>query len=197
MSIEKRFPANTTLQDATFLNDKKINAELYAYLQSISRPDGNGNTYVLKKDMPSQAEICRKIGLGSPKTLRVHMAYLIASEYLIEDSKGYILPDREDIFMFIPLETVKFLVDTLKDQVVKIYIYLGQRYRFKPGYEFTLEELGEHIGIKLHNNGRNYELLNNALNCLRNNGLIDYEDFYDGRFPKKRLTQFSLRATIR
>jgi hypothetical protein len=43
------------------------------------------------------------------------MAYLIASEYLIEDSKGYILPDREDIFMFIPLETVKFLVDTLKD----------------------------------------------------------------------------------
>jgi hypothetical protein len=53
MSIEKRFPANTTLQDATFLNDKKINAELYAYLQSISRPDGNGNTYVLKKDMPS------------------------------------------------------------------------------------------------------------------------------------------------
>jgi hypothetical protein len=29
---EKRFPANTTLKDITFLNDKKINGELYAYL---------------------------------------------------------------------------------------------------------------------------------------------------------------------
>ena len=29
---KKRFPANTTLDSLTFLNDKKINGELYAYL---------------------------------------------------------------------------------------------------------------------------------------------------------------------
>jgi hypothetical protein len=29
---QKRFPANTTLNTLTFLNDKKINGELYACL---------------------------------------------------------------------------------------------------------------------------------------------------------------------
>lgn len=28
---KKRFPANTTMEALTFLNDKKINGELYAY----------------------------------------------------------------------------------------------------------------------------------------------------------------------
>jgi hypothetical protein len=28
---KKRFPANTTLDTTTFLNDKKVNGELYAY----------------------------------------------------------------------------------------------------------------------------------------------------------------------
>ena len=36
-NISKRFPANTTLETATFLNDKKINGELYALLQGFSK----------------------------------------------------------------------------------------------------------------------------------------------------------------
>ena len=32
----KRFPANTKMETLTFLNDKKINGELYAYLQGLS-----------------------------------------------------------------------------------------------------------------------------------------------------------------
>lgn len=34
--IEKRFPADTTLTSLTFLNDKKIDGELYALFQSMS-----------------------------------------------------------------------------------------------------------------------------------------------------------------
>lgn len=30
--IKKRFPATTAMEELTFLNDKKIDAELYAYL---------------------------------------------------------------------------------------------------------------------------------------------------------------------
>lgn len=30
--IQKRFPADTTLEYSTFLNNKKIDAELYAFL---------------------------------------------------------------------------------------------------------------------------------------------------------------------
>ena len=36
--IVKRFPADTKLNYATFLNNKKIDGELYAFLQSLSMP---------------------------------------------------------------------------------------------------------------------------------------------------------------
>ena len=50
--MQKRFPADTDLsKEFTFLKDPKIDAELYAYLQSISLPD-DGATVVLKKNMP-------------------------------------------------------------------------------------------------------------------------------------------------
>lgn len=53
--VQKRFPADTDLNKRTFLNDPKIDAELYAYLQSISVPDETGTeTRVYKKDLPSQ-----------------------------------------------------------------------------------------------------------------------------------------------
>lgn len=55
---QKRFPANTTLDELTFLNDKKVNGELYALLQEISeyevfdKDNHVFSTYVLKKSMP-------------------------------------------------------------------------------------------------------------------------------------------------
>lgn len=75
-TIKKRFPADITLDITTFLNDKKVDGELYALLQSFSRHN-NYDTYVLKKDLPKQAIICESIGIKSPKTLRVHLKYLI------------------------------------------------------------------------------------------------------------------------
>ena len=55
---KKRIPADTTLETLTFLNDKKINGELYAYLQELSeyvvinKEENKFLTYVLKKNMP-------------------------------------------------------------------------------------------------------------------------------------------------
>ena len=101
--------------------------------------------------------------------------------------------NQEEIFFLIPLETLKFLNDCLKEQVIKIYIYLGQRWKYKQNdYTFTLEEIAEHIGIKLGNNQRNYDIINNALICLVNNGLIDYVEYFENNKPRKRLADFSL-----
>ena len=33
-------------------------------------------------------------------------------------------------------------------------------------YEFTLDELGENVGLKVKNNSRGYEIVNNALTLL-------------------------------
>ena len=55
---KKRIPADITLESLTFLNDKKINGELYAYLQELSeyvvinKEENKFLTYVLKKNMP-------------------------------------------------------------------------------------------------------------------------------------------------
>ena len=192
MSVSKRFPANTSMEETTFLNDKKVNGELYALLQSYSYPNDKQETIVVKKSLPTQAEMCSKLGIKSPKTYRAHLQYLITLGYVVEKDGCYYLPNVEEIYFMIPLDTIKYLNDTLKEQVVKIYIYLGQRNKYKPGYEFTIEELAKHIGIKLDNNSRNYELVNNALLALYNSELIDYVEFYEGKYPKKRLTKFSL-----
>jgi hypothetical protein len=58
-------------------------------------------------------------------------------------------------------------------------------------YEFTLEELGQHIGIKIKNYARGYEIVNNALTLLKNSGLIEYCEYFDGKSLKKKLTKFS------
>ena len=38
MLTQKRIPADTSLEILTFLNDKNIDGELYAYMQSLSYP---------------------------------------------------------------------------------------------------------------------------------------------------------------
>jgi hypothetical protein len=60
-----------------------------------------------------------------------------------------------------------------------------------------LEELGEHIGIKVKNNSRGYEIINNALELLYNSGLIDYCEFFDGQAQRKKLTKFSFEHSVK
>lgn len=183
----------------TFLNDKKINGELYAYLQELSVAVGREcyrMTIVKKDSLPTQSVMCEKLGIKSPKTLRTHIDYLKQMGYIIEDDEGnYVLPEKEDIFLMLPLDTLKYLNNNCRDHVIKIYVYLGQRFKMASSefrqYEFTLQEIGEHIGIKVKNNSNGYGIVNNALELLYNSGLIDYCSYYDGKMQKKKLTKFS------
>lgn len=184
----------------TFLNDKKIDGELYAYYQSISEKElyeGNYRTIVKKSSIPNQSEICKKIGIKSPKTLRTRLEYLITKGFITVLKNGdYWLENKEDIYFLIPLKTIQYLRDNCKEHVFKIYVYLGQRHQYalKNGFQYTFssEELGEHIGIKIKNNARGYEIINNALNLLENSGLIGYVEYFDGKVRAKKLTGFSL-----
>ena len=197
----KRFPADTAMNTVTFLNDKKINGELYAYLQYISTykmlddSPRHSLTYVEKKSMPKQTQICETLGIKSTKTLRAHLNYLIERGYVIDIDNKYVLPQMEDIYFLIPLPTLQYLNDNCKDHIIKIYVYLGQRYKYAMErgsvYHFTLEEIGEHIGLKIKNNSRGYEMINNALDLLVNSGLIDYVTYFDGQMQRKKLTKFS------
>lgn len=87
------------------------------------------------------------------------------------------------------------MVDTATENVIKTYIYLYQRFKWKgENYVFTLEEIGKHLGYDITNRPRYYEMFRNIMSCLENNGLVQYENFYDGKTPRKRLKNVSLKV---
>ena len=164
----------------------------------MSYPD-EGVTYVRKKDLPSQAVICEKIGIKSPKTYRAHLKELMDKGYVVEEEGGkrYILPNVEDIYLLLPLDTLQFILDTIAEPVIKVYIYLGQRYKFKSDYVFTQEEIAQHLGMNLDGNASARRLIRNAMIALQNHGLISFEQFFDGKSPRYRLTDWSDKIVVR
>ena len=139
--------------------------------------------------------MCEQLGIKTTKTFRNHLDYLITRGYIIEEDKRYVLPEMEDIYFKIPLKTLQYLNNNCREHVIKIYVYLGQRFKWAMSrgvsYDFTSEELGDHIGIKVKNNSKGYQLVNNALELLYNSELIDYVSYFDGVMQKKKLTKFS------
>ena len=89
--IEKHFPANITMKELTFLNNKNIDGRLYGYLQSKSMPIKVANYYETRVDkfqLGTQADFCEAIQIKSTKTLRKHLKILIDTGYL-RDEQGY------------------------------------------------------------------------------------------------------------
>jgi hypothetical protein len=50
--------------------------------------------------------MCAILGIKSPKTLRAHLNYLIATNYIVEQDDRYELPEMESIYFLIPLSTI-------------------------------------------------------------------------------------------
>lgn len=151
-----------------------------------------GVTIVLKSDLPTQAKIAEKIGVKSTKTLRTHLQYLVDTGYVEDHDSYYVLPNIEDIYLLLPLETIQFINDTIREPVIKVYIYLGQRWNYKKGYVFTQEEIAQHLGLKLAGNPRARQTIHNALDLLAAVELISFENFFDGKSPRYRLTNWSM-----
>lgn len=190
VGVKKRFPADTDLaKDITFLKDKKLDGDLYNYLQIQSYPI-DGETIVLKSNLPVQKDIAKCLGCND-KTYREHLKYLILRGYVVEEKDRYILPKIENVYIMIDKSTSQFIFDSMKPHLLKMYIYLGQRYKYKDGYVFTQEEIAKHLGIKLAGNADARSKIKNGLLLLRNCGLVMFAQFYDGKVPKYRLISWS------
>lgn len=204
MTYQKRMPADWVKkieEGLTFLNDKKINGELYAYLMSQSYGK-DGKTIVEKKKLPKQTEICEIIGIKSRTTYNTHLNYLIEKGYIEEEKKGiYTLLNPESMYFEIPQDTLNYLNDTASEQVIKAFICLGQMWSFsqnkKELYTFTKKELCERIGMPMKggNANVNYDKINNILCCLIKCGFIDVEVYHDDKMlPHIRLLNFSKKC---
>lgn len=194
--VEKRFPADINMSYKTFLNDKEIDGVLYSVLLSLSYPKDK-ETCVDKYTMPSQKEMCERCFLGDTRTYKKHLQRLMDKGYVVDCDTYYLLPRMEDIFLAVPLDTILFFNDVLKEDVIKTFIYLGQIWkksiRDKSGLpSFTKLEVLNHIGLKKGQSRLRF--VSNALLVLKNNGLINYAEYFDGKSPRMRLTAFSLEV---
>lgn len=196
-----------------FMKDKKVNDNIYGYLQTISYINDDKERFVYKNDV-SPTKIQRyfeeredvKISLSTIKrnlTLfksdKLKLMVEGKTTYKGKEYDVFYLPQMNDEpFKLIPLETLKYLVDTSNGNVIKTYVYLLNKYGWKSDYEFTKGELIENIGFNPQSTSKgkgkvNYEMMDNILLCLKNNGLIDWVEYYgtteDGKpTPKHKLT---------
>ena len=199
-AIEKRFPADTSLayehdeagtaiKISTFLNDPKVDAELYAYFLSLSIGE-NQETRVYKDKLPTQEYITKEIlRYKSRSTYNTHLKYLKDQGYIVDKGKYYLIPHKERMYFKMPLDLLQFFVDTIKEPVLKTYIYLGQRNSYKPKeYIFTIKEIADHLGI---NYQRNCTSIKNYLELLVGCGLITIQIVYQDKKPYMKLIDFN------
>lgn len=198
-NTKKNFPADTSIKKdeegrliKTFLNDPKADAELYTYLLSMSIGE-EGETRVYKNTLPNQETIATKIlRYKTRRTVYNHLKYLEDQEYVQDKGKYYLLPNKEKMYFRVPQDLLSFFIDTVKEPVIKTYIYLGQRNNYKPNqYVFTIKEICEHLGISYTNNSSS---VRNYLTALEKFELIKTVEFYENETPKIRLIGFSTNS---
>lgn len=186
--IKKRFPANTTLDKPTFLNNSKISAELYAFFLVLSVGE-NGETRVYKNKLPSTKIIAEEILRKSRSTYNNYINTLKKEGYLEDKGEYWVLPKVEEMYFTMELDLLQHFIYSIKEEVLKVYIYLGQRYNYKPGdYIFTIKEICEHLGLGYE---RNHKAISSHIDLLQNLGLITIAHFYEGNKPMMRLKGFS------
>lgn len=159
---------------------------LFGYLQSISHWDGGltSNRYIYKSSInfSTISKICGKSRQTISKKFK---AILEGTE---QNEKSGVPPlirqvcDRYEIIaiepnlaMLVPQDTLQLLLDTVKDDVISIYVYLFNRY-FASGqnsFQITFPELRAVVGAGVKN--RDNDKFNNILRILQKIGLLKYQ----------------------
>ena len=123
---------------------------------------------------------------------------MVENGYVIVKDEIYELPKISEYNFYIPLDTLKYLINTTNEDVIKIYVYLGQLKKCmgKESY-FTKSKLLVLMGykttaldgVKASTNKRDWERINNILDMLEDKlKLIEckkvYEPYKNGTVEK-------------
>ena len=211
MSEKRRFPV-----EEKFMN-KKVSDMLYGYLQSISttKPneetdDDKSMTRIVYKTDYSHTNVQNHFGvdengkyvfqrLAVTRAMRVLIQFGYVRERKIRGKKGnfvevYELPyNEQNTFQYIPLETLRFLLNTCNPNVIKLYIYFLNSYNnFGDEFEFTNKRLlKDCFGLVSNSNKKANDELKDRLQMLKDLNLVgwcEYVKVYKNkRIPTKRL----------
>lgn len=197
----------------TVMEDKKFNDILYAYLQSISYRDPNKeDRYVWKNDCKREdLDKALKMNLS---TLKRKFNHLVSNGYIVEKEDTFELPKVSQWNFFIPVETLKFLIDTTNEDIITVYAYLGQlKNQMKDKAYYTESKLLILLGYKTKlrtkdengnqmyrasTNSRDWERINNIIKALKLFGLlttVEKKEIYNGKEVYK--TYYEISTIVR
>ena len=187
--------------EENFMKDKKIYDTIWAYFQLNSYKDKDGNTFVYKTKDFTPTNILRNIqtvvgykpngkeiyniSLSTVKNnINLYKRMGLMWEGKTTDLYGkevdvIFLKNEFEYYQLVEYETLRFLMNSTNGVVIKIYVYLLNKYMWKQEtkeqYIFTKKELGENIGYSNQNNTN--KMIDDCLLNLKNNGLIDWVEF--------------------
>ena len=182
-----------------FLYNKNIDALIYTYFLDNSYPitndQGQKQTRVWKSQIPNQDEIA-KICRMSKSTYCRKLKVLKDEGFIVDYDQYYLIRNPQPSYIRIPLQTLKFFIDTCNSNVIKTYLYLAQgdklaKKQGKPYYNFTRQEIMKVIKLS-PTNKQSRIMMTNILDCLINNGLIKTQNGYRGKKPIKKLIEINL-----
>lgn len=101
--------------------------------------------------------------------------------------------DYNGIFKYVSKEMIKYLVMTRNENAIRIYLYLLNRYDYKPNYNFTVNEIQRAIGYS-DTSHVGFEVVSAILTSFKREGLVDYDDLWldvgNGNKIKKKILKF-------
>lgn len=160
--------------------------------------------YVTEKQMSSERKAMAAIIDRTPQTVRTKIKKLVEMGLITQEQLE--LNGQKELVYIIPQNTIGkyeiiyedimwYIICTRKRFILKIYLYLLNKYDWKKElgadmYSFTLGELAEVIGYSKNcaATGTVLQIISMALTSLRNEGIIDFVDYSDGKATRKRLT---------
>lgn len=175
------------------MRDKKIDDLIYGYLRTHSEYDvGEDITYCYKsyatpkKIMDYFKENAAHEFPYAERTISTHLKLLCNTGYVCEDTwngrKVYAIENITNNFAEMPLETLRYLVNTATPNVIKVYAFLKYKQTNHnwlvankdpntPPYRFSKKSLCEMLGYAA-NHVEALDMIEDILNCLINNELI-------------------------
>mgnify|MGYP001204033452 CR=1 FL=1 len=154
-----------------FIKNKKLSDITYVILYLLSKKNGNYRK-VIKKDINYSK--LGEIYKTSRQTIAKRIKELVAEGIIHEYTDHYIIPNPE-YYYDIDAETARVIINTLKENTVKIYVYLlgwsNHCAERNEQYNFSFDHLCEVIGYTKQQTS-NRDQIKDIINILERLGLI-------------------------
>lgn len=172
--IKRRIPL-----DKEFISDKGINDLIYCIIQrdSIWNPNIEKDRFLLERGI-NYSRYAKELGIDR-RVISKGIQYLCDREYIIKRLDRNILSSSSKSYILISLETLNTLLNTQKRNIIKVYTYLFQQYKYnkEKGREFVFSNrsLLKKLGYNT-TQSCNYKKIEDIIKTLESLGLIEYRE---------------------